>query len=151
MRADTDADYARLGLRRGASLAQVKTAYRRLALELHPDRTGDDPGSAARFAEVTRAYRAVLAELQKRERKAGQQERATSPAAEAAPPIEEAVRLSDRAIEFGFTKLGDKLSAKAERLGSLSPHAKNALRSVLDIGAQAVKERAEAAIRRGRS
>ena len=35
--------YARLGLAPGASLADVKRAYRRLAMHFHPDHAG--PGS----------------------------------------------------------------------------------------------------------
>ena len=48
--------YSILGLDRGASEKDVKSAYRRLAKELHPDRNQDNPRAADRFAEVTRAY-----------------------------------------------------------------------------------------------
>jgi len=48
--------YQRLGLKRGASDAEVKKAYRSLAKQLHPDRNKDNPKAAERFAEVTRAY-----------------------------------------------------------------------------------------------
>jgi DnaJ-class molecular chaperone len=48
--------YQRLGLKRGASEAEVKKAYRSLAKQLHPDRNKDNPKAAERFAEVTRAY-----------------------------------------------------------------------------------------------
>ena len=48
--------YQRLGLKRGASEAEIKKAYRSLAKQLHPDRNADNPKAAERFAEVTRAY-----------------------------------------------------------------------------------------------
>ncbi len=48
--------YQRLGLKRGASEAEIKKAYRSLAKQLHPDRNTDNPKAADRFAEVTRAY-----------------------------------------------------------------------------------------------
>jgi DnaJ-class molecular chaperone len=48
--------YQRLGLKRGASEAEIKKAYRSLAKQLHPDRNKDKPDAAKRFAEVTSAY-----------------------------------------------------------------------------------------------
>ena len=48
--------YQRLGLKRGASEAEIKKAYRSLAKQLHPDRNKDNPDAARRFSEVTRAY-----------------------------------------------------------------------------------------------
>lgn len=48
--------YAILGLARGASEKDIKSAYRKLAKELHPDRNKDNPKAADRFSEVTRAY-----------------------------------------------------------------------------------------------
>src|SRR5690349_22134455 len=48
--------YSVLGVARGASEADIKKAYRKLAKELHPDRNKDNPKAAERFSEVTRAY-----------------------------------------------------------------------------------------------
>jgi DnaJ-class molecular chaperone len=48
--------YQRLGLKRGASEAEIKKAYRSLAKQLHPDRNKDNPNAAKRFGEVTAAY-----------------------------------------------------------------------------------------------
>ena len=48
--------YATLGVQRGATEKDVKSAYRKLAKELHPDRNKDNPKAAERFSEVTKAY-----------------------------------------------------------------------------------------------
>ena len=48
--------YQQLGIKRGASDAEVKKAYRSLAKQLHPDRNKDNPKAAERFARVTQAY-----------------------------------------------------------------------------------------------
>ena len=48
--------YATLGVARSASEKDIKSAYRKLAKELHPDRNTDNPKAAERFSEVTGAY-----------------------------------------------------------------------------------------------
>ena len=59
--------YQRLGIKRGASEAEVKKAYRSLAKQLHPDRNQDNPQAAKRFGEITNAYD-ILADKDKRAR-----------------------------------------------------------------------------------
>ena len=59
-------DYYRiLGVEKGASEADIKRAYRKLARELHPDVTGDDPRATERFKQCTEAYE-VLSDPQRR-------------------------------------------------------------------------------------
>jgi len=59
--------YTILGVARGASEKDIKSAYRKLAKELHPDRNADNPKAAERFSEVTSAYD-LLSDKDKRAR-----------------------------------------------------------------------------------
>ena len=54
--------YADLGITKTASEAEIKTAYRKLVLEHHPDRQGDP----IKFRSVTEAYE-VLGDPVKRQ------------------------------------------------------------------------------------
>ena len=59
--------YATLGVARGASEADIKKAYRKLAKELHPDRNKDNPKAAERFSQIASAYD-LLSDKDKRAR-----------------------------------------------------------------------------------
>jgi DnaJ-class molecular chaperone len=59
--------YSTLGVARGASEAEIKSAYRKLAKELHPDRNQDNPKAAERFSAVSSAYD-LLSDKDKRAR-----------------------------------------------------------------------------------
>ena len=56
--------YEVLGVQSGATKEQIKSAYRKLALEFHPDRN-KSPEAEARFKEISEAY-AVLSDDEKR-------------------------------------------------------------------------------------
>src|ERR1039457_5557403 len=59
-------DYYRvLDLARNASEAEIKKAYRRLAMKFHPDRNPGDHDAEEKFKEAKEAYE-VLSETQKR-------------------------------------------------------------------------------------
>jgi hypothetical protein len=57
--ADERGSYARLGLAPDASAADIKRAYRRRMMEVHPDRVGG--GRLAEFLAVQSAYETLLA------------------------------------------------------------------------------------------
>ncbi|WP_338242098.1 DnaJ C-terminal domain-containing protein [Aurantiacibacter hainanensis] len=59
--------YSTLGISRSASEKDIKSAYRKLAKELHPDRNKDNPQAADRFGRVTQAYD-LLSDKDKRAR-----------------------------------------------------------------------------------
>src|SRR2546423_15412951 len=48
--------YELLGVRPDASQDDIKRAFRRRAMELHPDSNPDDPEAEAKFKEMARAY-----------------------------------------------------------------------------------------------
>ena len=59
--------YQRLGVKRDATEAEIKKAYRSLAKQLHPDRNQDNPKAAERFGQITHAYD-LLSDKDKRAR-----------------------------------------------------------------------------------
>ena len=59
--------YIVLGVNRGASLPEVKKAYRRLARRLHPDVNPGDERAALRFREIAEAY-STLSDPDRRQR-----------------------------------------------------------------------------------
>jgi molecular chaperone DnaJ len=59
--------YKTLGLGRDASAAEIKAAYRKLALQFHPDRNPGDRAAEERFKELSQAY-GVLGDEDKRAR-----------------------------------------------------------------------------------
>ena len=59
--------YTILGVPRGATEKDIKSAYRKLAKQLHPDRNTDNPKAAEKFSEITQAYD-LLSDKDKRAR-----------------------------------------------------------------------------------
>ena len=59
--------YSTLGVSRSADEKAIKSAYRKLAKELHPDKNKDNPKASERFSDVTKAYD-LLSDKDKRAR-----------------------------------------------------------------------------------
>ncbi len=59
--------YKILGVPRNASANEIKGAYRKLAMQYHPDRNPGDKQAEERFKEMNEAYQ-VLSDPQKRAR-----------------------------------------------------------------------------------
>ncbi|MHB8836976.1 MAG: DnaJ C-terminal domain-containing protein [Candidatus Methylomirabilia bacterium] len=57
--------YAALGVARGATEEEIKKAYRKLAMQHHPDRNKGDKKAEEKFKEISEAY-AVLSDKEKR-------------------------------------------------------------------------------------
>jgi curved DNA-binding protein len=57
--------YDVLGVKKGASEAEIKKAYRKSAMKYHPDRNKDDKAAEEKFKDVNEAY-AVLSDPEKR-------------------------------------------------------------------------------------
>jgi curved DNA-binding protein CbpA len=57
--------YACLGIPRTASAAEIRAAYRKLALQLHPDRNPGDKAAEAKFKVVAQAYNVLSDERQR--------------------------------------------------------------------------------------
>lgn len=58
--------YAILGVSRTATQAEIKSAYKKLAFQYHPDRNPGNKAAAAKFGEVSGAFQ-VLGDPVKRE------------------------------------------------------------------------------------
>ncbi len=65
MRPPTKDYYQILGVPENADESQIKTAYRKLAVEFHPDRNPGDPQAEEKFKDLTEAY-GVLMDSRKR-------------------------------------------------------------------------------------
>ena len=58
--------YEVLGISKGASEAEIKSAFRKKAKELHPDLNKDDPHAEEKFKEVQEAYSVLSDENQRK-------------------------------------------------------------------------------------
>ncbi len=70
--------YSLLGVKRGASSADIKNAFRKMVFQYHPDRNPNDRAAAEKLKQVLEAY-GVLSDSDKR----ASYDRETRPASEA--------------------------------------------------------------------
>lgn len=116
--------YEVLGIERSASAEEIKSAFRKLAAQHHPDRNPDDPEAAIRFKEIAASYQ-VLSDPQRRalyDRFGHTAESAGSPFSASGPFAGGVVDINDIAIDgilgdllgvFGVGR-GDKGDIKRE-------------------------------------
>jgi curved DNA-binding protein CbpA len=57
--------YAALGLDKEATEADIKKAYRKLAMTCHPDKNPDDPQAKEKFQAISEAY-SILSDAEKK-------------------------------------------------------------------------------------
>lgn len=119
--------YETLGVTKSCTQEELKIAFRKLAIEHHPDRNPDDPKAAVRFKEVNAAYQ-VLSDPQRRQmydRFGHRAEEPGSPFASGGPFQGGVVDFSEIAVD-GI--LGDLLGVFGVGKGD-----KGEIRRVLDI------------------
>jgi len=57
--------YTNLGVPKSASEAEIKKAYKKLAMQYHPDRNKGDKKAEAKFKEINEAYQ-ILGDKEKK-------------------------------------------------------------------------------------
>ena len=57
--------YETLGLKKGASEEEIKSAFRKMAMKYHPDRNPGDASAEEKFKEVNEAY-SILSDPEKK-------------------------------------------------------------------------------------
>ena len=98
--------YKILGVNKSASTEDIKKAYRKLAMQYHPDRNQGDKAAEAKFKEISEAY-AVLSDSEKRKQydmfgSEGFQQRYSQ------EDIFSSFDFSDIFKEFGFGNIGGR-------------------------------------------
>ncbi len=101
--------YASLGLERGATDADIKKAYRKLAHKYHPD-VSKEPGAEAKFKEIAEAYQT----LKDPEKRAAYDQLGThAPGQEFTPPPDWGPRAAGPEESFEGIDLADLLASLA--------------------------------------
>ncbi len=132
--------YKLLRVREGASLEEVKRAFRALAFKLHPDLNPDDPHAARHFQRVNEAYVVLKRHLEeqgtqgaaspsgKDTQNATQQ---NAPGAESRQQAREARAHDAKRAEAHKRKTNDTASQAAQGRGRPSPRKEEVLHEIL--------------------
>ena len=67
MKTPTKDYYQILGIPENAEAEQIKKAYRKLAVEYHPDRNPNNPTSEEKFKDITEAYGVLMDPVKRKE------------------------------------------------------------------------------------
>lgn len=59
--------YKLFSVSRNATVNEIKASYRKLAMELHPDRNGNDALKTAKFRIISAAYEVLSDEMKRRD------------------------------------------------------------------------------------
>jgi len=142
--AENDDYYAILGVRRDASPEDIKKAYRRCAIQYHPDRNPGDAEAEARFKACAEAYE-VLSDPDKRARydrfgKEGLRGAAVHDWARA--DVHDIFSMFEEV--FGFGDLFDGFGGRRRRRG---PQPGQSLRCTIDVTLEEVLTGAEKTVR----
>lgn len=116
-----------LGLPVTATDAEIKARYRKLAFDLHPDRTGDDKAKAEKMTQVNWAY-AELSDPDKRATHEGVERAAI-------------YSFAENLVDATHQSLDQLLSRKAAGLGRFAKPAATVKTEFLNIGRDLLKER----------
>lgn len=92
--------YRVLELRSGASLEDIKFAYRRLARQFHPDMSAGDQRSHDKFIEITAAYKLLLGKINGSRVEPWPSSPSTSSARSSRPVSEKDVKAVRKAVQI---------------------------------------------------
>ena len=131
--------YGVLGLSREASQDDIRTAYRRLVREHHPDHNPDDPSAEERFKEIQQAYE-VLSNPEKR-REYDQRFHASA-ARRSGKPRAGTERVTATAVDLSdiLRKLADRSGRSQERSRRLQDEEVARLARVLGVRISRISE-----------
>lgn len=121
--------YDVLGVASAVSAAELRTVYRRLARELHPDQNPGDKAKEARFKDVAYAY-SVLSDPERRKRYDRTQFTAAIPLPEIRIFVEQA---GATVIDHAATQVKSFATKKLNEQGALGKRAATGVDIILDV------------------
>ncbi|MEO7453976.1 MAG: DnaJ domain-containing protein [Fimbriimonadales bacterium] len=126
--------YVELGVSETATAGEIRTAYRRLVLLYHPDRSGDK-ATTERFVRISEAYRALADDKARGEYDAGLKYRRDREKERTAPPKPQPTRAEPTTPKSGPRTVGDEIARVQQAAAMFSAgkydHAESILNMVL--------------------